>query len=72
MTEKKITEKPGETVDTTKVKPTEVERSGARDVPAIDNHPREDQPDPATSNRIDFNDPAKPGHEVVAEQLAAE
>lgn len=37
--------------------------------PAVDADPRENTTE--TQNRIDFNDPVKPGHEVVEEQLAA-
>ncbi|WP_380925467.1 hypothetical protein [Sphingomonas leidyi] len=36
--------------------------------PAVDNDPRADTT--ANMNRIDFNDPRKPGHEVVADALA--
>lgn len=35
--------------------------------PAVDNDPRAHTS--AVQNQIDFNDPSKPGHEVVAEQL---
>jgi hypothetical protein len=35
--------------------------------PAVDDQPREGLP--ASSNQIDFNDPHKPGSEVVAEAL---
>lgn len=35
--------------------------------PAVDNDPRANTTE--TMNRIDFNDPAKPGHEVVEEAL---
>ncbi len=36
--------------------------------PAVDNNPREHTS--VDQNRIDFNDPVKPGHVVVAEQLS--
>lgn len=38
--------------------------------PAVDDNPR--AATSADQNRIDFNDPTKPGSEVVAEQLAAQ
>ena len=38
--------------------------------PAVDANPRANTT--AAQNRIDFNDPAKPGSEAVAEQLAAQ
>lgn len=38
--------------------------------PAVDNDPRSDTT--ADMNRIDFNDPTRPGHEIVAEQLRAQ
>ena len=38
--------------------------------PAVDDHPRAGQPE--TANRIDFNDPNKPGAEAVAENLKAQ
>lgn len=37
------------------------------DHPAVDNDPRAGTT--ANQNRIDFNDPVKPGHEVVEQQL---
>lgn len=40
------------------------------DHPAVDNHPRANQP--AVSNRIDFNDPGKSDAEAVAENLKAQ
>lgn len=36
--------------------------------PAVDNNPRAGTTE--NMNRIDFNDPSRPGHEVVAEQLS--
>ncbi|KMS54716.1 hypothetical protein [Sphingobium cupriresistens] len=36
--------------------------------PAVDNDPRAGTTE--LQNRIDFNDPTKPGHQIVAEQLA--
>ncbi len=38
--------------------------------PAIDNNPRAGVPD--VSNRIDLNDPQKPGHEAVRDSLRAQ
>jgi hypothetical protein len=55
---------------------TDIDTSGAPqqivpdvdlDHPAVDNDPRADTTE--TMNRIDFNDPVKPGHEVVEEAL---
>lgn len=37
--------------------------------PAVDNDPRANTTE--TMNRIDFNDPVRPGHEIVGEQLKA-
>ncbi|MEA1083218.1 hypothetical protein SFC76_03010 [Sphingomonas sp. CD22] len=39
------------------------------DHPAVDNDPRAGTT--VDQNRIDFNDPARPGHEIVEEQLKA-
>lgn len=40
------------------------------DHPAVDNNPRANTT--AEQNRIDFNDPGKPGAEAVADNLAAQ
>ncbi|RSV41527.1 hypothetical protein CA234_09675 [Sphingomonas sp. ABOLE] len=47
----------------------EVEVHAALDHPALDGDPRAGTT--AEQNRIDFNDPHKPGHEVVEEALKA-
>lgn len=57
---------PAKTVDTSGA-PQQIVSDVDLKHPAVDNDPRANTD--AIQNRIDFNDPTKPGHVVVAEQL---
>lgn len=48
----------------------EIAKQSLPDHPAVDRNPREGVP--PESNQIDFNDPTKPPHEAVMENLEAQ
>ncbi len=58
--------KPAKTIDTSGA-PQQIVSDVDLSHPAVDNDPRANTS--AESNRIDFNDPTKPGHVAVAEAL---
>jgi hypothetical protein len=66
LTEDDLTAAPASAMDASGafVEPEIKERIDV-DHPAVDNNPRAGQP--AIANQIDFNDPTRPGHEIVEE-----
>lgn len=68
------TDKPADIAPATTIDPSGAPVQIVPDVdmehPAVDANPRSNTTE--NQNRIDFNDPTKPGHQVVEESLAAQ